>query len=528
MLGSDLKGARRTQLRKLYFLALLTAFSGSSISDQYFKVYADVERSADWLELFRTQSKWDSSKYRATVEELAGWSLLSCRIATPGQCVVSVYPNAYDALPQDFFERGHEFTMGALRILEIYLAHINELELPLDSRIETLRHLDACLQQSPESPFCAIPKYLIDSLGRAFRFGSKYESHLRLKEAVWLFEEAVVRARELLGPLAGKTIYAMDRLGYIYIELGKFDKAEVFLMELWHLKHSLYGPNHPSTLATIENLSTCHCRQGRRHEVDALRKIVLDKYLEAHDINPRSVSCQRILKNPAQSLTDGIIVSNKNPAFHLQFDALTFDHNRATILADGGRFGDAERIFASVLKKRRNQLGDKHPLVLSTRKNLGAVMIGQGRYVDALHYIISTHQDAIGTAGEDSSLALSVLDSLAQCLSFQDNYVEAVKVLQKAYNGCREILGQDRPQTLEAQHNLGFTFQRQGAFDLAERTYQEVLIRRTTTMGQKHPETIRIVNNLTAMLNGLHRGDGARNLRHDLFVCSTFLERPEA
>ena len=520
-LESHFSGGQEAQSWKAHFLSLLTAFDNHSISSRYFEIYAEVEWFRDWVELFRCSGMWDSTAFLAVLEEFAQCSYTSHRSDNHEGWLISVHPKAYDAIPQDLFEQQRSFTTEALGILEIYLSRVNEHKLPLGARRETLRHLDTCLQQSPDCQLYTAPLGLIDSPDGAFWFASKYESHCRFEEAAWLFEAAVAQSKEWNGNAAPKTIYAMDKLAHVYMSLGLLTKAETLFREVWSFKLSEYGSGHPDTLGTVENLSVCCHKQGRRSESGELHKLVLNKVLEFHDVRPRSASCEHFLQNPAQTLTDNTILFDLDNEFSIHFNCQVHDHNRATFLADEGKYDEAERIFQTVLKRRTSDIGDTHPLTLSTRKNIGMLLICQNRYSEAHRVLNDVLEDAAEVLGEDSTLALCALDSLAVCYSLSGELNESVAISRVAFDRTRRLLGTKNPLTLEVQHNLAFNLQQFGDMLEAEAVYRKVLVLRESSLGVGHPETSRTVKQLIEILRKSDRGDEAQQLASDYGIENT-------
>lgn len=86
--------------------------------------------------------------------------------------------------------------------------------------------------------------------------------------AIALAEQAVLRTKRLLGENHPDTLESKGELGYMYLEQGRFEKAEPVLLRTFELRTSVLGDKHPDTLRSMDDLATLLRRDGRHKEAE--------------------------------------------------------------------------------------------------------------------------------------------------------------------------------------------------------------------------------------------------------------------
>lgn len=147
-----------------------------------------------------------------------------------------------------------------------------------------------------------------------------------------------------------------SNLGELYRRKKDWDKAEKLLVQSISDKENELGPEHPTLIASFTNLALVRREQKR--------------YPEAHELIKRAIAL-------APKHDDGI--KNVDHAAALA--------NLGDIYSAESKHKEAKDSFAQALAMRRELLGDKHPHVGETLRNLGNVELALGEFDNALaHY----------------------------------------------------------------------------------------------------------------------------------------------
>ena len=144
---------------------------------------------------------------------------------------------------------------------------------------------------------------------------------------------------------------ALHCLGYLFAQQGKYDDSEKMYQQAIRGKEKELGPEHSSTLDTLDELVILYGDMGRWREAGMLGL--------------------RALKSRKRML------SQEHPS------TLTSTANLASIFRNQGRWKDAARLEEQALEARTRILGEEHPATLTSRSNLASTYQRQGRLKDA-------------------------------------------------------------------------------------------------------------------------------------------------
>ncbi|KAH7147088.1 putative nephrocystin, partial [Dactylonectria estremocensis] len=139
--------------------------------------------------------------------------------------------------------------------------------------------------------------------------------------------------------------------GYFDFE-GKWSYAEKLSTEAVKIRDGLLGPDHPSTLTSMNNLASTYTNQGRLEEAVKLFVQVME-------------TCK-------------IKLGADHPS------TLTSMGNLASIYRNQSRWEEAEKQEVQVMETRKTKLGPDHPDTLTSMNNLAFTWKRQGRHDDAL------------------------------------------------------------------------------------------------------------------------------------------------
>lgn len=183
-----------------------------------------------------------------------------------------------------------------------------------------------------------------------------------------------------------------------------------------------FGPSHPDTLSTRENLANLMGESGRT--VDAIGQLAA------------------LLSEHAR------ILGPDHP------DTLTTRGNLAHWTAAGGRIDDAIDRLASLVDDQSRVLGPDHPDTLTTRGNLAHWIAAGGRIDDAIDQYRSLLDDRIRIVGPDHPDTLRILDYLGSCLGQAGRVDDAIEQFRSLLADQTRILGADHPDTSTTRSKL--------------------------------------------------------------------------
>jgi hypothetical protein len=208
---------------------------------------------------------------------------------------------------------------------------------------------------------------------------------------------------------------------------GQLSTAEAAFREVLDARSRVLGDDHPDTLNTRHRLAWVLAKQNRWVDAEAAYRKALTAWLAVIGDDPDAW-----LDTGGDDL----------------YAPLAGRHQLAWIVAQQGRWAEAEMAFREVLDARIRELGGTHPSTLSTHHWLAWTVAKQGRWR------------------------------------------EAETALREIVDARCEVLGEDHPETLWTRHELAWTLASQGRWSEAEPIFQSVLDVRRQTLGADHPDTL--------------------------------------
>jgi tetratricopeptide (TPR) repeat protein len=171
------------------------------------------------------------------------------------------------------------------------------------------------------------------------------------EKALTHYREAL-RIKQLALPSGDPDItVTTGNIGYVLVQLGRYEEAEPLLLAALADLEKTYGPTHPMTAGALGNLAECQWRLGRLDEA---------------------------LGNASQALA--ILEATTDP-HNLAISVVLYDIAR--IERDPGRVTESERHFLRCLTLREKVLGPTSPEVAMTLDAYALLLRGSGRDADA-------------------------------------------------------------------------------------------------------------------------------------------------
>lgn len=140
-------------------------------------------------------------------------------------------------------------------------------------------------------------------------------------------------------------------LGTYLMENGCYLDAEPLLRRVLESRERLFGPEHPLTLRSLNNLAGLLDKKG--------------DYEQANSLHGKALEIQERVLGP------------EHP------DTLTSMNNIAGLLEIMGSRKQAEDLYRRVLESRERVHGPEHPHTISSMNNLAVLLIDMGNYLQA-------------------------------------------------------------------------------------------------------------------------------------------------
>src|ERR1700722_15486107 len=103
-----------------------------------------------------------------------------------------------------------------------------------------------------------------------YRLGCLYADQGKLDEAEKMYQRALQGYEKAWGPDHTSTLDTVNNLGLLYMRQGKLDEAEKMYQRALQGKEKAWGPDHTSTLDTVNNLGLLYADQGKLDEAEKM------------------------------------------------------------------------------------------------------------------------------------------------------------------------------------------------------------------------------------------------------------------
>ncbi|KAH7151967.1 hypothetical protein B0J13DRAFT_470560, partial [Dactylonectria estremocensis] len=329
-----------------------------------------------------------------------------------------------------------------------------------------LPHAERCAEWMREALSDAGVWYISDELVMAslHMLGMLYSDQGKFKEAEEMYERALEGYEKALGPDHTSTLTTVNNLGLLYSDQGKFKEAGEMYERALEGKEKALGPHHTSTLDTVNNLGNLYSHQG--------------KFKEAEEMYGRALEGKETALGPHHTSTLGTV------------------NNLGNLYSDQGKFKEAEEMYERALEGYEKALGPHHTLTLGTVNNLGLLYSDQGKFKEAEEMYERALEGKEKALGPDHTSTLTTVNNLGSLYSDQGKFKEADEMYERALEGYEKALGPDHTSTLTTVNNLGNLYKAQGKFKEAEEMYGRALEGKEKALGPDHTSTLDTVNNL--------------------------------
>jgi tetratricopeptide (TPR) repeat protein len=220
----------------------------------------------------------------------------------------------------------------------------------------------------------------------------------------------------------------------------------------------MLGPDHPDTLASVNNLAIACQEAGRKAEAVRLH--------------------ERALAGRVR------VLGPEHP------DTLASRNNLAIACQEVGRRAEAVRLHERALAGRVRVLGPDHPDTLASRDNLAAAYQQMGWAAEAITSFRRALAGREAVLGPDHPDTLASRNNLAAACQEVGWAAEAIALFEQALAGRARVLGPSHPDTLASRNNLGHAYQEVGRVPEAIALFERALAAGTRALGPAHPTTV--------------------------------------
>ncbi|KAI1317875.1 hypothetical protein F5Y16DRAFT_414554 [Xylariaceae sp. FL0255] len=273
--------------------------------------------------------------------------------------------------------------------------------------------------------------------------------------------------------------WAFHNLGLLYADQGKLEEAEAMYARALRGYEKAWGPEHTSTLDTINNLGLLYANQGKLAEAEAMYARALRGHEKAW-----------------------------GPEHTSTLDTI---NNLGNLYADQGKLEEAEAMYARALRGKEKAWGPEHTSTLDTVNNLGTLYKNQGKLDEAEAMYARALRGYEKAWGPEHTSTLDTVNNLGNLYADQGKLDEAEAMYARALRGKEKAWGPEHTSTLDTVNNLGLLYADQGKLDEAEAMYERALRGYEKAIGVQNLIRYRPAINSTQNLGFLLLSQGKRD-----------------
>jgi len=228
----------------------------------------------------------------------------------------------------------------------------------------------------------------------------------------------------------------MGNLAKLYFAQNKYAQAEALNIQVLEIERRLLGPEHPSTLRTVNNLAGVYYDQGKLAQAEPL----LGQSLEIR---------RRVLG-----------IEHR--------ETLSSMNNLALVYEARGKHGQAEMLHAQALEIQRRVLGAGHPDMVPTMANLALVYESDGKYAQAEAVFSQALAIQRRVLGDEHGDTVHSMYRLAKIYHADGKYAQAEALFVQTVKASRRVFGpENNAYTLDSLGHLAFVCERRGEYEAA-------------------------------------------------------------
>ena len=259
-------------------------------------------------------------------------------------------------------------------------------------------------------------------------------------------------------------INACGFLAKLYSDQGMMAKAEAMSLRALAGKEKAWGPDHASTLETVNNLGVLYSDQDKMAEAEAM-------YLKA--------------------------LAGKEKAWGP--DHISTLDTLGRLYSDQDKMAEAEAMYLGALAGYEKALGPEHTSTLRAVNDLGNLYSKQGKLREAEDMYVRALVGKERALGPEHTSTLDTVNNLGTLYGDQGKLREAEDMYVRALAGYEKALGPEHTSTLQTVHGLAKLYKDQGKLREAKDMYVRALAGHEKALGPERDKTIKVRNNLVVL-----------------------------
>jgi tetratricopeptide (TPR) repeat protein len=295
-------------------------------------------------------------------------------------------------------------------------------------------------------------------------------------------------------------------LDYHLSEIGDYRAARPYSEHALAIWEKQFGPEHPHTAQSLNNLAVLLRAQGELSGARPLYERALA--IREKQLGPEHPDTATSLNNLAALLYVQGELSEARPLYERALaiwekqlgpehphTALSLN-NRAGLLREQGELSEARPLYERALAIREKQRGPEHPDTAQSLNDLAWLLEAQGELSEArplYERALAIREKQLGPEHPDTAQSLN---NLAALLEDQGALGEARPLYERALAIREKQLGPEHPDTAVSLNNLAWLLKAQGALGEARPLYERALAICEKRLGPEHPSTRIVRGNL--------------------------------
>ncbi|MDN4612326.1 tetratricopeptide repeat protein [Arthrobacter burdickii] len=353
------------------------------------------------------------------------------------------------------------------------------------------------------------PTGLWDSNGAhplLFRSGQSLNEAGLIGPAIQYHQELYEEAKQRFGPDHPVTLNSQNNLACAYESAGKLEKAIPLHEQTLTDRKRVLGPDHPDTLGSQNDLACAYESSGKLEKAISLYEQTLtDRKRVLGPDHPHTLNSQNNLAyayRAAGKLEKAILLYKKTLTDSQRIlgpdhpDTLSSQNNLAYAYRAAGKLEKAIPLHEQTLTDRKRVLGPDHPHTLNSQNNLACAYESAGKLEKAISLYEQTLTDRKRVLGPDHPDTLGSQNDLACAYESSGKLEKAISLYEQTLTDRKRVLGPDHPHTLNSQNNLAYAYRAAGKLEKAILLYKKTLTDSQRILGPDHPDTLSSQNNL--------------------------------
>ncbi|WP_338931620.1 FxSxx-COOH system tetratricopeptide repeat protein [Streptomyces netropsis] len=302
------------------------------------------------------------------------------------------------------------------------------------------------------------------------------------------------------------TASLLERMGRFLHGQGAVNRAITLICRALASRAGVLGKDHPSTLASRNNLANAYESAGDLgRAIPLYERTLADQARVLGKDHPNTLISRNNLAGAYRSAGDlGRAIPLYERTLADQARVLGEDHpdtlgsrnNLASAYRSAGDLGRAIPLYERTLADQARVLGKDHPDTLTSRNNLASAYRSAGDLGRAIPMYERTLADRVRVLGEDHPNTLASRNNLAGSYESAGDLGRAIPMYERTLADRVRVLGEDHPNTLTSRNNLAGSYESAGDLGRAIPMYERTLADRVRVLGEDHPDTLGSRNNL--------------------------------